>query len=245
MVRRRGIPACGRGVFGFPCRAAAIFVTALIVGAATSSLADASKAPAATSIVAQGAGSRIAVFRSPTAKRPSWVFRNPRAGGSPVVFLVLQRVPGWVQVRLAVRPDGSVGWVRARSVKLALDPYRVAVSLRGHRITVQLRGRTMIVAPVAVGRPALPTPTGHYYLVELLRQADPNGVYGPYAFGLSAYSHVLFTFGGGPGQIGLHGTDEPWLLGTSVSHGCVRMANALIVRLAHILPLGTPVEIDS
>jgi lipoprotein-anchoring transpeptidase ErfK/SrfK len=90
-------------------------------------------------------------------------------------------------------------------------------------------------------QPELPTPTGTFFITELLEQSNPRGLYGPYAFGLSAYSNVLYSFGGGPGQIGIHGTNEPSLLGTSASHGCIRVANAVIARLARLLPLGTPV----
>jgi lipoprotein-anchoring transpeptidase ErfK/SrfK len=199
--------------------------------------------PAAISIVAQATGSTVAVFRTPTANRPFRVFRNPDADGSPLVFLVRQQVRGWDEIRLPIRPNGSVGWVRARAVALAVDTYRITVSLGRHRITVWRSGRAIARDPVAVGRPSLPTPTGVYYLTDLLRQADPGGTYGPYAFGLSAYSDVLETFGGGPGQIGIHGTNEPGLLGTNASHGCIRVANSVITRLARILPLGTPVVI--
>ncbi len=199
--------------------------------------------PAVMSIVAHATENSVAVFRTPDAKRPFHVFRSPTTDGSPLVFLVRRQVSGWDQVRLPMRPNGSVGWVRARAVSLALDPYRITVSLRSHRITVRRSGRVIVRDRVAVGRSSLPTPSGVYYVTELLKQADPRGVYGPYSFGLSAYSEVLETFGGGPGQIGLHGTNEPGLLGTSASHGCIRVANSLITRLARILPLGTPVVI--
>jgi lipoprotein-anchoring transpeptidase ErfK/SrfK len=195
------------------------------------------------SIVAQATGSSVTVFRTPSATRPFHVFLNPTPDGAPLVFLVRRRVPDWDQVRLPMRPNGIVGWVRARAVRLAMDAYRVTVSLGHHRITVWRNGRAIAHDPVAVGRPSLPTPTGLYYLTALLRQTDPRGVYGPYAFGLSAFSTVLETFGGGPGQIGIHGTNEPSLLGTSASHGCIRVANSVITRLARILPLGTPVVI--
>jgi len=89
----------------------------------------------------------------------------------------------------------------------------------------------------------LPTPKGLYYIVELLKQPDPRGPYGPYAFGLSAHSNVLYSFGGGPGQIGIHGTDVASSIGRSASHGCIRISNAAIIRLATELPLGTPVRI--
>jgi lipoprotein-anchoring transpeptidase ErfK/SrfK len=73
---------------------------------------------------------------------------------------------------------------------------------------------------------------------------DRAGAYGPYAFGLSAHSNVLYSFGGGPGQIGLHGTNNPASLGTNASHGCIRISNAGITKLARLLPLGTPVTIS-
>jgi lipoprotein-anchoring transpeptidase ErfK/SrfK len=195
------------------------------------------------SIVAQAATHTVYVYRSPRAKKPFTQFTSPNADGSPVVFLVKSRAPGWEQVRLPVRPDGSTGWVRDRALSLALDPYRVKVSLSAHSLTVWNGAKVIQSEPAGVGRAVLPTPGGTYYLVELLKQPDPNGVYGPYAFGLSAYSNVLFSFGGGPGQIGLHGTDDPSALGTNVSHGCIRISNAGITRLAALLPLGTPVEI--
>ncbi|HVB05988.1 MAG TPA: L,D-transpeptidase, partial [Acidimicrobiales bacterium] len=61
-----------------------------------------------------------------------------------------------------------------------------------------------------------------------MKQPDPAGTYDPYAFGLSAFSDVLSSFGGGPGEIGLHGTDQPTSVGADVSHGCLRVSNATI-----------------
>ena len=46
-------------------------------------------------------------------------------------------------------------------------------------------------------------------------------------------------------MIGIHGTNQPALLGHDVSHGCIRMSNAGISKLAAILPLGVPVDIRS
>ena len=127
-----------------------------------------------------------------------------------------------------MRPNGTLGWVKDADVNLVLDPYSVSVSLSRHRIVVRKGSSVILTAPAGVGRSVLPTPTGTYYIVELLKQSDPSGPYGPYAFGTSAFSNVLYHFGGGPGEIGLHGTDEPQLLGTSVSHGCIRVNNWII-----------------
>ena len=97
--------------------------------------------------------------------------------------------------------------------------------------------------PIGVGRAVTPTPDGRYFITALIRPPDPGGFFGPYAFALSAHSNVLHEFAGGNGQVGIHGTNDPAALGTEVSHGCIRMSNAGIARLAHLLPLGTPVVI--
>jgi lipoprotein-anchoring transpeptidase ErfK/SrfK len=94
-----------------------------------------------------------------------------------------------------------------------------------------------------VGRAATPTPAGQFYVTELLRPPNARGAYGPYAFTLSAYSNVYQRFGSGDGAVGLHGTNEPRSLGADASHGCVRVSNDVIQRLAATLPLGTPVVI--
>ena len=54
---------------------------------------------------------------------------------------------------------------------------------------------------------------------------------------------MLTEFGGGDGQIAIHGTNNPGDIGQDVSHGCVRIENAAIERLS-TLPLGTPVVIS-
>jgi len=104
-------------------------------------------------------------------------------------------------------------------------------------------GTTLVTTyTAATGTGGTPTPHGSFYLTELL--APTNTGYGPYAFGLSAFSEVLNSFGGGPGQIGLHGTDDAASIGTAASHGCIRVSNADITTLAKLLPLGTPITIE-
>jgi len=198
-------------------------------------------------IVARGRRAAVVVYARPGAARPAHRIARRTADGRPlpVVFLVLARRAGgaWLKVALPVRPNGAHGWVRARDVRLARDPYRVEVRLAAHRLVVLERGRPLLRAPIAVGRAVSPTPRGRYFLSDLLRPPDPRGFYGPYAFGLSAYSPVYTSFAGGDGQIGIHGTNDPQALGADVSHGCIRVANAVVVRLARLLPLGTPVRI--
>jgi lipoprotein-anchoring transpeptidase ErfK/SrfK len=200
--------------------------------------------PAGRSVVARARVRRVAVFAARGAKRPKRVLRSPNAYGVPRVFLVVQEGPRRLRVLLPTRPNLSTGWIARRDVKLQVTPYRLVVSLRAHRMAVIHRDRFLRHVSIAVGRRAVsPTPTGRYFITELLRQPDPRGAYGPYAFGLSGHSAVLDEFAGGDGQIGIHGTNQPSSIGRDVSHGCIRVRNDVIRRLARRLPLGTPVEI--
>src|SRR5438270_898278 len=67
---------------------------------------------------------------------------------------------------------------------------------------------------------------------------------GPGAIGIAASSNDLTGWTqGGPGAI--HGTNEPWSIGRSVSNGCIRLPNAVLRRLFRAVPAGTPVVIHA
>jgi lipoprotein-anchoring transpeptidase ErfK/SrfK len=197
------------------------------------------------SMVARAIVARIPAFRSPGAERPFAVFRHPSPFGSPRVFLVQRARGDWFQALLPMRPNGAAGWIRSRDVRLFEHPYRIRVDLGERRLTVTRHDRAIARERVAVGTPGTPTPTGVFYTTVLAKPDDTTGPYGPFAFGLSAYSEVYQEFAGGDGQVAIHGTNAPWLLGRAVSHGCIRMSNEAITRLRRTLPLGTPVRITA
>lgn len=196
-----------------------------------------------TSYVASARHSWLAVYSAPRAQPPSLFLRNRDTIGSPRALLVHTKRKDWVRVFLPRRPNDVTGWIPRRSVRLLRNPYHVVVRLRAHRLELWKSTRLVLRAKTVVGKPSTPTPTGLFFVTDLLRPPDPGGTYGPYAFNLSAHSRVFFHFAGGDGVVAIHGTDEPWLLGESASHGCVRVRNSVIRRLAHVLPLGTPVLI--
>jgi lipoprotein-anchoring transpeptidase ErfK/SrfK len=202
------------------------------------------------SLVAQVKGPQIAIYDNPSAPTPSKTLPNPWLLNEepdkmiPQVFLVeQQRKDGWVKVLLAERPNGSSGWVRASDVQLVPNPYRLEVSLGDHKITAFQGTNKIYDGPVAIGAADTPTPPGKYYTRVLIQASDPNTVYGPFAYGLSAHSDVLTEFNGGDAEVGVHGNNDASVLGKSVTHGCIRMDNDEIVKLSKVLPLGTPVEI--
>ncbi|MEM9566082.1 MAG: L,D-transpeptidase, partial [Actinomycetota bacterium] len=171
-------------------------------------------------------------------------FTNPTDRGGPLVFQALgQPEDGWLEVLLPIRPNGTTGWIRLDEVELSRNPYRIEVDLDRFEITVERNGEVEIAAPVAIGQGGTPTPVGDFFLIELLQPPEPDGPYGSYAYGLSGYSDVLERFNGGEGVIGIHGTNQPDLLGGPASHGCIRVHNDTIEAMAEFLPLGTPVSI--
>jgi lipoprotein-anchoring transpeptidase ErfK/SrfK len=193
--------------------------------------------------VAHAVNRRLAVYGRPGAKRPTVLLQNPDRLGIPRVLLVRSQRKKWVSLYMPTRPDGRAGWVRRRAVRLLRNPYRIVVRLRAHRLELWRSKRRVLQTRIVAGAPATPTPRGLFYVTQLLKPPDPQGAYGPFSFGLSAHSRVLKRFAGGNGQVGIHGTNQPWLIGTSVSHGCIRVNNRAIRRLARVLPLGTPVLI--
>lgn len=200
--------------------------------------------PPQPALVATATVPRVALYPSPGAASPSTSLANPNNIGAPLVFLARAQHGPWLKVMVPMRPNGSEAWVRADQFKLSMDDVSVQVSLSAHRLTVLRGGQAVARFPVAVGRPGAPTPTGHFYLDELLQPSDPNGPYGPLAYGTSDFSNTYTYFDGGPGQIGVHGTNEPWVIGHDASHGCVRLYDADIASLAHLVPVGSPLTVD-
>jgi lipoprotein-anchoring transpeptidase ErfK/SrfK len=204
------------------------------------------------SLVATVLGDQVEVYQSPESTHPvlrlpnPWLLNGQASTPVPQVFLVLATRPdGWTEVLLPVRPNGSIGWLGPGSARLLDDPYRIVVVVHLHRLTVYRSSSAIYSGRVATGAPATPTPVGRFYLRVLLQSLDPRSVYGPYAYGLSAHSDALTTFDGSDAEIGIHGNNDAAVLGQAVTHGCIRMDNAEITRLATILPLGTSVQIEA
>jgi len=74
---------------------------------------------------------------------------------------------------------------------------------------------------VVIGTPGTPTPTGRFYINDKEKQQNSGGSYGPWALSTSAYSEALDLFDGGMPVIAFHGTNQPGLIGTASSNGCV------------------------
>lgn len=164
--------------------------------------------------------------------------------GRPEVYLALEsrRVRGtaWVRVRIPGRPNGRTGWVPGSALGgLNEVTTRFVVDRARARAVLYRAGKAVWRAPVGVGAPGTPTPGGRFYVRERLR--GTGGLYGPWAFGTSAYSSLEeWSL---DGVVGIHGTNRPDLIPGRPSNGCVRVRNGDLRRLVERMPIGTPIHI--
>jgi lipoprotein-anchoring transpeptidase ErfK/SrfK len=156
-----------------------------------------------------------------------------------IVLAVGRRaVAGRLWLRVASSSDAGAGWIPRTAVGGYVSVRtRLVVDLERLRATLFARGRPVFEAPIGVGKPTTPTPRGAFYVRDELT-AYRSPFYGPLAFGTSARS-VLTDWPAG-GFIGIHGTNRPDLIPGRVSHGCIRLKNADLLRLAQLMPVGTP-----
>lgn len=171
----------------------------------------------------------------------------PFAQGPTVLLVTRSRFADgtrWAEVLLPIRPNGSRGWIPVDVLDLRTTPVRVSIDISDRRLTVTRAGRRTLRAPIAVGAPTTPTPIGRWFAVaELVRTRTPGAFLGPIVLPLTGYSQTLNEFAGGDGRVAIHGTSLPELIGSAVSHGCVRMRNVDVVRVARSARPGTPVTI--
>ncbi len=151
----------------------------------------------------------------------------------------------WLKLLLPKRPNGSAGWVRATKARISTTTVRVEVSVRARKLRLRVAGKSVLTTRVVVGKRATPTPRGNFAIYE--RVQSPQGAnVGPFALALTAFSDVLQNYDGGRGQVAIHGRSGSLLadpLGSAASHGCIRLRNSTLKRLAQFTSQGTPVLI--
>lgn len=175
-------------------------------------------------------------------------FKKVNENGAQTVLGVLGVVtdsscaPAWYRVQLPMRPNGATGYVRTEDVEIFWVRTRIHVDLSARRIVLFRGGKRVLAVTSAVGSSETPTPTGRYYVNQILRSADPAGPYGPLAIGISGFSPILTGWAQG-GPIAIHGTNQPSSIGRAISNGCLRVPNNVVRRLFRLVPAGTPVVI--
>jgi lipoprotein-anchoring transpeptidase ErfK/SrfK len=167
----------------------------------------------------------------------------------PSVLPVVATQPGWVEVRLAQRPNGSTAWLPARDVTISSMPYRIVIDLADTHLSLYKHGRLVFSAPAGVGTPGDPTPTGEFFVAFDEQPPQSNVGYGPFVMVTSAHSETIrASEGSGDAVIGIHGPlgedAEIGTTGARISHGCIRLHVQALNRLSKVPP-GTPIDIVS
>jgi lipoprotein-anchoring transpeptidase ErfK/SrfK len=200
-----------------------------------------------------GLEGRTAVFDSlpgPGLHQTTWV------GPSDAPWLLVLARPRvaddrcWLLVRLPWRPNYAAGWINASLVIVKQTQWRIAVSTARHTLTLFKAGKPIQTVSIVDGKPSTPTPTGLFAIAWAVPW-HPNDFLGSWVLELTSHSDMLRHYEGGDGTVGIHGRGGASLLdplGSSLSHGCIRIGNGSLDWLvravsANWLP-GTPVEVS-
>ncbi len=191
-----------------------------------------------SSKAAYGAIGKIPVFKSAGGAQASTI-NNPTVEGMQVVFGVLEDKGDWLKVRLPVRPNGATGWVRKEDVLVKSVSNHIVVEVAKRKLSAFKGDKLLMEVPVGVGTDKTPTPIGNFYVDFSVR--NPGSPYGAHMLSVAGFSNVLRNFGGGVGQIAIHGWGDDGSVGSASSNGCLRLLNADVRKLAGMSPPGTPV----
>jgi lipoprotein-anchoring transpeptidase ErfK/SrfK len=176
------------------------------------------------------------------------VLTHARAGRKLLRFATRMRI------RAAIVSADRTAPIRAPLKTLSATAAKaepIIVIHRGsNRLYLYDATRLVRVFPVATGQPAWPTPLGHFQIV--VKQVNPWW----YPPTQDAWAAGAKPVPPGPGNplgtrwmglsapgVGIHGTSEPWSIGHSESHGCIRMQIPAAEWLYSRVQIGTPVFI--
>jgi len=121
---------------------------------------------------------------------------------------------------------------------------RIVVSIPDRTLAVVENGRVVLKFRVSVGAPESPSPAGEFRVINRVTDpvyyhpgdvipAGPDNPVGPRWIGLNIKGY------------GIHGTNEPRLIGRDVSHGCIRLRNRDVKELFARVRVGDVVELHA
>ena len=165
--------------------------------------------------------------------------------GAVSALPVIAQQPGWLEVRLAGRPNGSTGWVRQADVSVTATPYWISVDLATRHVALFRLDQQVMDAPA--GRWHRPGSHPDRAVLRGLLRSIPEPRLRPVHLVTSAHSTSIANWeGSGDAVIGIHGPlGADSLIGTTgayLSHGCIRIPIPDLVQLRDV-PAGSPISI--
>jgi lipoprotein-anchoring transpeptidase ErfK/SrfK len=254
---------------GFRFRAGRTALRALYAGQAAPPAADGTLPPAAATPsvryrrkplwrFVRGVGAKVGVAARDARLRitVTRLFRRPgRKGKRLAVRPVVNRIekivadpalPREVAAKLAT----TTPRIRTRELARAY-PSVITISRSSFRLRLFRNLKFSKGYGVAVGMPAYPTPAGRFAIQS--KQVNPTWtapnspwageMAGQQVAGGAADNPLKARWMGVSGAVGIHGTGQPWTIGTQASHGCILMSVPDVIDLFGRVSIGTPVLI--
>lgn len=134
-----------------------------------------------------------------------------------------------------INPNSKISFKLKNELKI-YKPLNIYIDILNHKLVVHNTYNILSSYPIAIGKDSTPTPLGDFYLnskVSNPKSIYGEGIYGPRALELSNNNYAI------------HGTNNPELIGSNVSNGCIRMLNDDIKKLYSYIPLYTPITISN
>ncbi len=162
---------------------------------------------------------------------------------SEVTFGIQSMPPSGTALRVvAVASDGGLSETAARYRRLAYPASTSIVIDKSDFRLYWVKGDVLVKSyPVAIGRPHMETPVA-MWRIGAKYYTDPAGIYGPRKMRLFrrvvSGDSVRYVYT----RYNIHGTNQPWVIGTKASHGCIRMYNRDVLDLFPRVPLGALVQ---
>lgn len=107
----------------------------------------------------------------------------------------------------------------------------IEIDLDKHRLTVFENNQVIRSFPVGIGKSSTHSPLGVWKVVH--KAVNWGNGFGTRWMGLNVPWGIY----------GIHGTNKPYSVGRSESHGCIRMLNKDVEALYPLIPMGTTVRI--
>ncbi len=127
------------------------------------------------------------------------------------------------------------------------NEHRLVIDLSDRRVYVYQTGQVIASFPLGVGKKGWETPLGNFEVIHMQHNPVWKHPITGKIFKAGADSPLGDRWVGfwsdGHNEIGFHGTPDDSLVGTAVSHGCLRMRNPDVRMLYEKVKVGTPVSV--
>lgn len=164
---------------------------------------------------------------------------SKRVPSNSTVALGIVTVPsGWSTIRItAANPVYSTTLQKPVKRFAYLWSTCITIDKSEHRLYWVKNDVLVKVYPIAIGKNPAWTPE-RIWRIDAKYHTSPGSVYGPRKMRLFKRTSSGYAFT----PYGIHGTNQPWVIGTNASHGCIRMYNRDVLQLFPQVPLGTMVQ---